>query len=70
MFMDKWDGAAPLTRAWCVWEIFGVAKAKKQLEIALPESEFVNLNDEDLSSILKRAPETRCYCEGKLPKCA
>ena len=40
MFMDKWDGAAPLTRAWCVWEIFGVAKAKKQLEIALPESEY------------------------------
>ena len=40
MFMDKWDRAAPLTRAWCVWEIFGVAKAKKQLEIALPESEY------------------------------
>ena len=40
MFMDKWDGAAPLTRAWCVWEIFGVAKAKKPLEIALPESEY------------------------------
>lgn len=40
MFMDKWDGAAPLTRAWCVWEIFGIAKAKKQLEIALPESEY------------------------------
>ena len=40
MFMDKWDGAAPLRRAWCVWEIFGVAKAKKQLEIALPESEY------------------------------
>ena len=40
MFMDKWDGAAPLTRAWCVWEIFGIAKAKKDLEIALPESEY------------------------------
>ena len=40
MFMDKWDGAAPLTRAWCVWEIFGVAKTKKHLEIALPESEY------------------------------
>ena len=40
MFMDKWDAATPLTRAWCVWEIFGVAKAKKQLEIALPESEY------------------------------
>ena len=40
MFMDRWDGAAPLTRAWCVWEVFGIAKAKKALEIALPESEY------------------------------
>ena len=40
MFMDKWDNAASLTRAWCVWEIFGVVKAKKPLEIALPKSEY------------------------------
>ena len=40
MFMDKWDAATPLTRAWCVWEIFGVDKAEKNLEIALPESEY------------------------------
>ena len=40
LFMDKWDGAAALTRAWCVWEIFGVAKAKEQLQIALPKSEY------------------------------
>lgn len=40
LFLDKWDGALALTRAWCVWEIFGVDKAKKQLEIALPEREF------------------------------
>ena len=57
MFMDKWDGAAPLTRAWCVWEIFGVAKAKKQLEIALPESEYdrfiVTLKEDDDSIITK-----------------
>lgn len=40
MFMDKWDGATALKRAWCVWEVFGVAKAKKQLEIALPPREY------------------------------
>ena len=40
MFIDKWDDATPLTRAWCVWELFGVAKAKKQIQIALPESEY------------------------------
>ena len=40
LFIDKWDEAMALTRAWCVWEIFGVAKAKRQLEVALPESEY------------------------------
>ena len=57
MFMDKWDGAAPLTRAWCVWEIFGVAKAKKSLEIALPESEydrFIVTLKEDYDSIITK----------------
>lgn len=57
MFMDKWDGAAPLTRAWCVWEIFGVAKAKKQLEIALAESEydrFIVTLKEDYDSIITK----------------
>ena len=57
MFMDKWDGAAPLERAWCVWEIFGVAKAKKQLEIALPESEydrFIVTLKEDFDSIITK----------------
>lgn len=55
MFMDKWDGATALTRAWCVWEIFGVAKAKKQLEIALSEREydrFLVTLKEDYHSIL------------------
>lgn len=57
MFMDKWDGATPLTRAWCVWEIFGVAKAKKQLAIALPESEydrFIVTLKEDYESIITK----------------
>ena len=40
MFMDKWDDAAPLSRAWCIWEVFGIALARKRLEIALPESEY------------------------------
>lgn len=57
MFMDKWDGAAALTRAWCVWEIYGVAKAEKPLEIALPESEYdrfiVTLQEDYESIILK-----------------
>ena len=57
MFMDKWDGAAPLSRAWCVWEIFGVAKAKKQLEIALPDSEydrFIMTLKDDYDTIITR----------------
>ena len=59
MFMDKWDGATPLTRAWCVWEIFGVAKAMMPLEIALPESEYdrfiVTLKNDYDSIITKTA---------------
>ena len=39
MFMDKWDAPTTLTRAWCVWELFGVAKAGKQIEIALTPGE-------------------------------
>ena len=69
MFMDRWDGAAPLTRAWCVWEIFGVAKAKKPLEIALPESEYdrfiVTLKEEYKTIITKTAAvdveKARCF---------
>ena len=55
--MDKWDGAAALTRSWCVWKVFGVAKAKKQLEIALPESEydrFIVTLKEDYDSIITK----------------
>ena len=57
MFMDKWDGATPLTRAWCVWEVLGVAKAERQLEIALPKSEhdrFIRTLTENFDSIIKK----------------
>ena len=56
MFMDKWDGATPLKRAWCIWEVFGVAKAKRQLEIALPQREydrFIVTLKSDYDSVLK-----------------
>lgn len=58
MFIDKWDDAVPLRRAWCVWEIFCVAQAKKPLEIALPRSEynrFVVTLKEDYNSIIRKA---------------
>lgn len=74
LFMDRWDGAMPLTRAWCVWEIFGVAKAKKQLEIALPESEydrFIVTLKTNYRSILTKAADVhvekaQCFSEADL----
>lgn len=57
MFIDKWDGATPLTRAWCVWEIYGIDKANKNLEVALPESEydrFIVTLKEDFDSIITK----------------
>ena len=37
---DDWKKPTPLTRAWCVWEIFGVAVAKQKIEIAMtPQQE-------------------------------
>ena len=33
---DDWKNPAPLKRAWCVWEVFGVALAGQELNIAMP----------------------------------
>lgn len=71
MFMDKWDGATSLTRAWCVWEVFGVAKAKKQLEIALPESEydrFISFTVKNFDEVIDKlaqldAARAECFSE-------
>lgn len=35
MFADTWKDPAPLKRAWCVWELYGVSKAKKNLVVEL-----------------------------------
>ena len=32
---DDWKNPAPLKRAWCVWEVFGVAIAGHELQIAM-----------------------------------
>ena len=60
MFIDRWDGATPLARAWCVWEVYGVAKANKNLEIALPESEydrFIVTLKENFDSIITKTSD-------------
>lgn len=40
LFIDKWDNPTIFTRAWCIWEVFGVVRAKKTLDVALPKSEY------------------------------
>lgn len=42
---DDWRNPTPLDRAWCVWEIFGVAVAKQRMEIAMTpqqESDYIS----------------------------
>ena len=39
MFIDSWKKPTPLTRMWCVWELLGISRAKKDLQLALPEKE-------------------------------
>ena len=39
MFIDSWKQPKPLTRMWCVWELLGISRAKKELQLALPEKE-------------------------------
>ena len=36
---DSWQDPRTLKRAWCVWEILGVALAKQEIEIALTEQQ-------------------------------
>ena len=40
LFLKNWKNPAPLKRAWCIWEVFGVVRAKKSLDVALTEAEF------------------------------
>ena len=40
LFLKNWKNPAPLKRAWCIWEVFGVVRAQKSLDVALTEAEF------------------------------
>ena len=56
MFMDTWDSPTALTRAWCIWEVLGVANANQQIEIALSEKEhdrFIHILTSDYDKILE-----------------
>jgi len=39
IFLGSWDGPAPLTRAWCIWEIYGALKGEKKFEVLLNAGE-------------------------------
>lgn len=48
---DDWKNPTPLQRAWCIWEIFGVAVVGQDLDIAMtPQQE-----DEFVSALQKQA---------------
>jgi len=42
-FFDSWIDPAPLTRAWCIWEIYGAIQSRKPMKlIFVPENETIN----------------------------
>ncbi|CAK9015264.1 Nephrocystin-3, partial [Durusdinium trenchii] len=38
-FFDSWSKPKPLTRAWCIWEIFGAIQAGKAMTVIYPPGE-------------------------------
>ena len=36
LIIDDWERPTPLTRAWCVWELFGIVDSGSDVEIAMP----------------------------------
>ena len=56
LVLTPWRDPVPLTRAWCLWEIYSSVVMKSKLDIAIVASQqedFINALTEDFSSINK-----------------
>ncbi|KAJ3101813.1 Kinesin light chain 3 [Phlyctochytrium planicorne] len=53
MVLLPWDNPIPLTRAWCVFELYSCAKTNSRFEIAFPPTEAVRLLGGGSQSFLK-----------------
>ncbi|CAK9102754.1 Nephrocystin-3, partial [Durusdinium trenchii] len=52
-FFDSWSKPKPLTRAWCIWEIFGAIQAGKSMTVIYPtgeEDQFIEALVEDFNA--------------------
>ena len=45
LFLDSWHDPGALKRAWCLWEMYGVFKAKSKLAVALPVDRYIQVLD-------------------------
>jgi tetratricopeptide (TPR) repeat protein len=46
MIMTPWDQPIPITRAWCVWELFCTIDTKSTLEIALTRDQKIKFGED------------------------
>ena len=63
ILVDKWDEPAPLTRAWCVWEVFTVARLQEEtgkmqdVRVVLPAGEEERLRQAIRKDVLGIVPK-------------
>jgi hypothetical protein len=55
VILEPWDQPCPLTRSWCIWELYGTIKYNIKFDILLPQKEETRFMDsllEDSASIM------------------
>ena len=45
LVMSPWDQPTPITRSWCLWEIFSAMEALAGIEVVIPTSQRARLKD-------------------------
>ena len=45
LVLQPWSEPVPLTRSWCLWEVFSVIEAGKELSVVLSPRELESLNE-------------------------
>ena len=45
LVMSPWDQPTPITRSWCLWEIFSAMQAAARIEVVIPTSQRAQLKE-------------------------
>ncbi|GBG29834.1 Kinesin light chain 3 [Hondaea fermentalgiana] len=73
IFFDKWESPTPLTRMWCVWEVYGAVQCHQSLQPIFAPSEtkrFIDLMETGSSAAISRVlagvelATAQCHDEG------